>query len=382
MNCCKLLSHATGSTFPLKEGINIEELRKANGQEFELSLDDLDESLGTSKQYFDDVSKFSFLLDDGLDEGADDLEDVSWFKRILASMVNVTDDGGVKKSIKKEGVGMVVTNGARVSAHYSGYLEDLDEPFDSSQLRNRTLQINLGNGEVIPGLDIGISTMRKHEIARFYIEPAYAYGLLGCPPRIPPKTPIVFEVELISFTDNTLLDNFDEMSREEKQNLSFERVLAVIKEIKIEGNQLFAQQNYLKAIKRYMRIINILETVNMANREQEEECLKFCQKAYLNMALCNLKLGNFGKAMSAGKKVLDWHKENPKALYICGKSLRHMGEFAKSRSFLLRAHKHAPTSKDVVSELKILDQFQVKFSAIERQMCEKMFLPKKAQPMA
>lgn len=41
-------------------------------------------------------------------------------------------------------------------------------------------------GEVIPGWDVGVATMRKSELSRFLVNPSYAFGDIGCPPRIPP----------------------------------------------------------------------------------------------------------------------------------------------------------------------------------------------------
>ena len=43
-------------------------------------------------------------------------------------------------------------------------------------------------GECIAGWDVAVSTMRKGELSRFLISPVYAYGELGCPPRIPPNS--------------------------------------------------------------------------------------------------------------------------------------------------------------------------------------------------
>lgn len=40
-------------------------------------------------------------------------------------------------------------------------------------------------GEQILGWEIGMGSMKKGETARFLISPAYAYGRMGCPPRIP-----------------------------------------------------------------------------------------------------------------------------------------------------------------------------------------------------
>ena len=41
-------------------------------------------------------------------------------------------------------------------------------------------------GEVIEGWDVGVATMKKSELARFLVNPSYAFGDFGCPPRIPP----------------------------------------------------------------------------------------------------------------------------------------------------------------------------------------------------
>ena len=43
-------------------------------------------------------------------------------------------------------------------------------------------------GECIAGWDVAVSTMRKGELSRYLISPVYAYGELGCPPRIPPNS--------------------------------------------------------------------------------------------------------------------------------------------------------------------------------------------------
>ena len=43
--------------------------------------------------------------------------------------------------------------------------------------------------------------MKQGEISRFLIEYDYAYGDMGCPPRVPAKSTVLFEVELIHFHD-------------------------------------------------------------------------------------------------------------------------------------------------------------------------------------
>ena len=81
----------------------------------------------------------------------------------------------------------MVPEGSIVRVHYNGYLEYSAEPYDSSRLRNSPMQFTLGKEAVIPGWEIGIGTMRKNELARFLVKAEYAFGDLGCPPRIPPE---------------------------------------------------------------------------------------------------------------------------------------------------------------------------------------------------
>jgi FKBP-type peptidyl-prolyl cis-trans isomerase len=53
------------------------------------------------------------------------------------------------------------------------------------RLQGRELRFHLGNGEVIEGQEVAVSTMRKGEVSKFLIKPEYAYLSMGVPPRIP-----------------------------------------------------------------------------------------------------------------------------------------------------------------------------------------------------
>lgn len=58
------------------------------------------------------------------------------------------------------------------------------------------------------GMELGLLTMRRGELARFLFKPPYAYGTLGCPPLIPPNSTVLFEIELIDFLDSAESDKF------------------------------------------------------------------------------------------------------------------------------------------------------------------------------
>nr|XP_002128893.1 inactive peptidyl-prolyl cis-trans isomerase FKBP6 [Ciona intestinalis] len=366
-----------GPTIMLKEGLDLESLKKTNATaniEFTTEDTDYDEEtdLKADENYFGSSNNFSYMLDNDSDDDETNA-DLTWFQRLNSKMNNITEDGGVKKMIRKEGVGSVVPSGSKVRIHYNGYMEDLDEPFDSSRIRNQPLQITLEQGQVIHGLDIGISTMRKFEIARFLIESTYAYGNMGCPPRIPGHALVCFEVELLGYSDPSALDDYEGLTDEEKRDLPFKRIIEVSKALKAEGNELYLCEDFRKAIRKYFKAINTLESATLKNESQEREVIHMCIKSYNNIGLCYLKTGSFGKALSSARRVLSWQNDNSKALYICGKALRHLGEFSKSRKYFTRALSVSPKSKDVVKEVKLLDEMEMKFQLVEKQMCKNMF---------
>ena len=70
------------------------------------------------------------------------------------------------------------TAGDEVTVHYVGTLQDGQE-FDSSRSRSKAFTFTLGQGQVIPGWDLGVASMRKGEVAKFTLAPEFAYGDAG-----------------------------------------------------------------------------------------------------------------------------------------------------------------------------------------------------------
>lgn len=96
----------------------------------------------------------------------------------------------------KEGTGVEAVAGKRVTVHYVGTLTD-GSKFDSSRDRGKGFSFKLGAGEVIRGWDQGVAGMKVGGLRRLTIPPELAYGDRGFPPVIPPRSTLVFEVELL-----------------------------------------------------------------------------------------------------------------------------------------------------------------------------------------
>jgi FKBP-type peptidyl-prolyl cis-trans isomerase len=97
----------------------------------------------------------------------------------------------------KLGEGAEARPGQTVTVHYVGTLTD-GKKFDSSRDRGQGFQFKLGAGSVIKGWDQGVAGMRVGGLRKLTIPPELAYGDRGFPGAIPPRSTLIFEVELLS----------------------------------------------------------------------------------------------------------------------------------------------------------------------------------------
>lgn len=103
----------------------------------------------------------------------------------------------LQKEDLKQGTGAEAVAGKRVTVHYVGTLVD-GSKFDSSRDRGKGFSFGLGAGEVIRGWDEGVAGMKVGGLRKLTIPPQLGYGDRGYPPVIPPRSTLIFEVELLA----------------------------------------------------------------------------------------------------------------------------------------------------------------------------------------
>jgi peptidyl-prolyl cis-trans isomerase A (cyclophilin A) len=106
---------------------------------------------------------------------------------------NVTPSG-LRYIVISEGTGAKPVATSNVKVHYTGTLLD-GNIFDSSVKRGTP--IDFGLNQVIQGWTEGVQLMKEGSKYKFYIPYQLAYGERGYPGAIPPKSDLIFEVELI-----------------------------------------------------------------------------------------------------------------------------------------------------------------------------------------
>lgn len=106
-------------------------------------------------------------------------------------------DSGLKIEDLEAGSGDEAVSGARVTVHYTGWLEGGDK-FESSHDRNDPFQFTLGRGMVIRGWDEGVEGMKVGGKRQLTIPPQLGYGAAGAGGVIPPNATLVFDVELLA----------------------------------------------------------------------------------------------------------------------------------------------------------------------------------------
>jgi len=114
-------------------------------------------------------------------------------------MIDVSNGNrGVLKRIIKEGTGELPEPNSRITIHYIGKIAESGAVFDSSRERTRPEEIKLGEGMITEGWELSLLSMKQGEMSRFYIFSNYGYGDLGCPPRIPARSNLLFEIEMLN----------------------------------------------------------------------------------------------------------------------------------------------------------------------------------------
>lgn len=266
--------------------------------------------------------------------------------------------------------------GSFVIFHYNAYVgEDNPEPFDSTWLRNKPYRASMDT-LLVRGLALALMGMRKGEQCRLLLSPEYAFGAMGCPPRIPPNATILYEITLLNFVD--LEGDTHELqgySRPDFEKMPFEVLMEMCGRAHRNGNRLFEIDDHRAASSCYGSAIRALTSAPPLSRQSQDDHELWKQllvKLYNNKALCALQTQDWKQAVSYGRRALDLDPTSAKALYRCGVGLRKQGELKEAADMMHRAARIEPNSAALTREMTALDRELAEERAKEVALCKRM----------
>lgn len=110
----------------------------------------------------------------------------------------------------KIGEGQTLQARDKIIIHYTGtYIKDGQPVVFDSSIKREPLHCRIGVGQLIRGWDVGLVGGKDYKFGpmnvggkrKLIIPYMQAYGEEGRPPVIPPKTDLIFEVELLEIEE-------------------------------------------------------------------------------------------------------------------------------------------------------------------------------------
>lgn len=125
-------------------------------------------------------------------------------------------DEGLYYVIHEPGTGASLEPGAYVKLHFTG--KRLDGTVFQTSERDEPFVFQLGYRQVILGWDIGLQYLKSGTKATLLLPPKLAYGSEGAGSKVPPNTPVLFELEVLgTMTEGEYDVYMEDLERRERK---------------------------------------------------------------------------------------------------------------------------------------------------------------------
>lgn len=162
----------------------------------------------------------------------------------------------------------------------------------------------------------------------------------------------------------------------QSEELDHDYVTDVIKKIKDSGNHYFKKKNYVDAGRKYKKALRyhkwMVKEVNIpSNLDESMTDLKMV--ILLNLAAVKLKKKQHQEALALCNEVLQWKKNNSKALFRRSQAYIGLHEYDLGLVDLNQALSESPNNKDILQEIAKVKEIQNSYLAVEKAACQRMF---------
>ncbi|CAG9580154.1 unnamed protein product [Danaus chrysippus] len=271
---------------------------------------------------------------------------------------------GILRYVVEQGTGKDCPNdGSAVTVELEGKLTD-GTVFD-----NRTVSFVLGEGaesNICHGLERAIEKFNLNEKSRLTIQPKYAFTSEGNSEMgVPPNSVVEYTVKLVSF----------EKAKEPWAMSADERVQQA-KICKEKGTNYFKDNKYQLAIKKYKKVVALLEDMVddiTQMSEYRNAGKRLLLAVHLNLALVYLKVSAFYPANDHANKALKFDPKNVKGLFRRGQALLAIEEAEKALKDFEKVVEAEPENKAAANQIKVCKSMIAKQKQKEKQLYANMF---------
>lgn len=219
--------------------------------------------------------------------------------------VSKDHDGSIMKKIIKPGEGYQTPSDlTKVTIHYELRVQGEQQPFYSTknEAGGEPKTLIVDDGDLFPGLEEAVQTMKLHEHALFVIAPSKAFGASGQNQyNLPPNATIEAQVEL------------QKMDKpKEGYSMSTSEKLAAVEERRAMGNAFFKKGDTRRAAKRYNSALSLLSSDYGLADDEKEKYRMGKLPCYLNLSQCALNDKEYGEARAQANKALEIEDKNVK----------------------------------------------------------------------
>ncbi|KAM5325814.1 peptidyl-prolyl cis-trans isomerase FKBP5 isoform 1-T4 [Glossophaga mutica] len=269
-------------------------------------------------------------------------------------------DGGIIRRIKQKGEGYSFPNeGATVEIHLEGHCGE--RMFDC---RDVVFIVGEGEDHDVPiGIDKALEKMQRGEHCILFLGSRYGFGEAGKPTfGIAPNAELMYEVKLKSFEK---AKESWEMDTKEKLEQA-----AIVKE---KGTVYFKGGKYVQAVIQYGKIVTWLEMEYGLSEKESKASESFLLAAFLNLAMCYLKLREYIKAVECCDKALGLDRTNEKGLYRRGEARLLMNEFKLAEGDFERVLEVNPQNKAARLQISVCRKKAKEHNERDRKTYANMF---------
>ncbi|XP_026463372.1 peptidyl-prolyl cis-trans isomerase FKBP8-like [Ctenocephalides felis] len=233
--------------------------------------------------------------------------------------------------------------------------------------------VQLGDNEVIQGLDLALALMDTEEECELYVASRFAFGDIGNGSVIPPNSNLTYKITLWEARVENDLETKTISSRKIIGNKKRER-----------GNWWYSRNEHTLAIHSYRRALEYLDDVEggiidpgpdgeyKVTDSDLQQLLEDRVKVYNNMAAAQMKIEAWDQALKSLENVLGCQPNNVKALFRKGSVLISKGNTQAALTVLKKAQVLDPNNVTIQQELQRLQKKSKNEAKHEQNLYKKM----------